>query len=198
MGLEWILEALKKDGINTKVYYHFSENDVFFPTVFQLDFSEKGFTDWETFVKCKLVQNDKVAELKIKEDDKVNLFVNEDYKGNPITPMPTLKILRKGLIESKESQINLQEEIEYRTYVQGQGAETLESYFNPAINIVRYELKHTVGHTENGDQITGGLQNPSNDVEELYYYFAQKETFNLKVNIKNLKWKKKLQTQIKY
>lgn len=188
-GFNFIIDSLKLKGQTAKIYYSCSLNGVFFPS-FQLELQEEDITDWRTYVECKLVQNDKVAEIKTKFDDKVNIFATEDYKGNTITPAPTVKILRKGLIESKSSEINLQETAYRDTFLSKlSGSGTKEGWFNPAINIVKSDLKHTVNHIELGEENED--TNVNTDIENLCYYVAQKETYGLRVQIKDLKWRYK-------
>lgn len=190
-GFNFIIDSLKLKGQTAKIYYSCSLDGVFFPS-FQLELQEEDITDWRTYVECKLVQNDKVAEIKTKFDDKVNIFAIEDYKGNPITPASTVKILRKGLIESKSSKIVLTEQTVVSCQHSSSGESTKKYYFNPAINITKSDLKHTVNNINSYESalvsgLTGGV-NPTGSVDEMYYYVAQKETFDLQVKIKNLTW----------
>ena len=144
-GLWFILDSLKLKGQTAKIYYSCSLNGVFFPS-FQLELQEEDITDWRTYVECKLVQNDKVAEIKTKFDDKVNIFATEDYKGNTITPAQTIKILRKGLIEKKTSKISLTEQTIVLCKRSSGGESTKTFYFNPAINITKSDLKYTLNN----------------------------------------------------
>jgi len=195
LGFHWIVETMVKFGVNSEVFYKLSKDGVFFPTEFQLDFTEKNITDFETYVECKLIQNDRVAEIKRKYDDKVNLFSNEDYKGNTITPAQTINVLRKGLIQKKSSRVVLDVAKTINIKVENLlGTETREGWYNPAIKIVEADLKYTTTHLENYEIANVEFENyinPSMNVEDLYYYVAEKETYDLQIEIKNLVWRQK-------
>jgi len=94
-GLRWLLYINKKFGFESKVEYILEKDGVFFSNG-MLDFTEKGLTDGYTYFSCKLIQNDIVADVKRRIDDKFNAFSNKDAKENTITPMPTFNYLKRA------------------------------------------------------------------------------------------------------
>ena len=68
-----------------------------------LDFTEKDITDGYTYISCKLIQKNKVADLKRRLDDKFNAFSTKNAKQETITPIATENLLMKGLLIGKKS-----------------------------------------------------------------------------------------------
>lgn len=94
-GLQWLLHIYRLKGFEAKVEYFISEGEIFH-SLGMLDFTDKDLTDGYTFVKCKLIQNDKIADVKRRLDDKFNAFSDKDAKENTITPMPTFNYLKRA------------------------------------------------------------------------------------------------------
>jgi len=177
MGLEWILEALKQDGFNAKVYYHQSVNGNFLPS-FQLDFTEKKLTDFKTFVECKLVQNDNVAEIYRRFDDKVNLFSTKNYKNIDITPVDTINVLRKATPIRRENFWNDGGEV---TFFDGDPSDPEQAItmFNFATFIEKDQLRNAFTPFE--PLIRRGNY-PENGSEFLYFK-AVRKTNSLKIEL---------------
>jgi len=94
-GLQWLLYIYNQYGFESKVEYFLEKNGVQFSGG-MLDFTDKGITDGYTFVTTKLIQKNKVANLKRRLDDKFNLFGVVNAKNETITPAPTVDFLLKA------------------------------------------------------------------------------------------------------
>jgi len=95
-GFEWLLYIWKKYGFEAKVEY-FIEDDGLFLSNGMLDFTEKGLTDGYTYISCKLIQNQVVADVKRRFDDTFNAFSTKNAKEDDITPMPTFNYLKRAV-----------------------------------------------------------------------------------------------------
>lgn len=133
-GLQWLLHIYRTKGFETKVEYFISEGDIFH-SLGMLDFTDKDLTDGYTFIKCKLIQNDKIADVKRRLDDKFNAFSDKDAKENTITPMPTFNYLKRATPLFQRSSWSSQD----KTFTfSGLGVS-----FNPFRQIVSSEIKNT-------------------------------------------------------
>jgi len=94
-GLQWLLQGYKDFGFEFKVSFIIKKSGLEFNRQ-QLDFTDKGITDGYTFVTTKLIQKNKVANLKRRLDDKFNLFGTVNAKNETITPAPTVDFLLKA------------------------------------------------------------------------------------------------------
>jgi len=94
-GLQWLLYINKKFGFEAKVEYILEKDGVFFSNG-MLDFTEKGLTDGYTYFNCKLIQNQIVAYVKRRMDDKFNAFSDKNAKEETITPIQTFNYLKRA------------------------------------------------------------------------------------------------------
>jgi len=95
-GLKWLLSIYKEYGFEAKVEYILEKGGVQFSGG-MLDFTEKDITDGYTYLSCKLIQKNKVANLKRRLDDKFNAFSDKNVNQETITPAPTINVLYKAL-----------------------------------------------------------------------------------------------------
>ena len=101
-GLQWLLSIYKQFGFESKVEYILEKSNVLF-SYGMLDFTEADITDGYTYISCKLIQKNKVADLKRRLDDKFNAFGNKNAKQETITPIAVENLLVKGLVIPKFS-----------------------------------------------------------------------------------------------
>jgi hypothetical protein len=94
-GLQWLLSIYKDYGFQAKVEYVLEKNSVQFSGG-MLDFTDKDITDGYTYVSAKLIQKNKVANLKRRLDDKFNVFSDKNVNQETITPAPSLNFLLKA------------------------------------------------------------------------------------------------------
>jgi len=94
-GLQWLLYINKTYGFEAKVEYILEKDGVFFSNG-MLDFTEKGLTDGYTYFNCKLIQNQIVADVKRRIDDKFNAFSDKNAKEQTITPIQTFNYLKRA------------------------------------------------------------------------------------------------------
>lgn len=94
-GLQWLLYINKKFGFEAKVEYILEKDGVFFSNG-MLDFTEKGLTDGYNYFSCKLIQNQIVADVKRRMDDKFNAFSDKNAKEQTITPIQTFNYLKRA------------------------------------------------------------------------------------------------------
>jgi len=107
-GLQWLLYIYKNYGFQSKVEYILEKNGLQFSGG-MLDFTDKEVTDNYSYVACKLIQKNKVADLKRQLDSKFNLFGTVDAKNNTITPATTIDFLRKAQPLNQSSKWSLPE-----------------------------------------------------------------------------------------
>jgi len=94
-GLQWLLSIYKYYGFESKVEYVLEKDGVQF-SLGSLDFTDKDITDNFSFVSCKLIQKNKVANLKRRLTDKFNAFSDKNVNQETITPAPTIDFLLKA------------------------------------------------------------------------------------------------------
>jgi hypothetical protein len=182
MGLDYIFETKNKFGANSEIELHISQNGVFFPYL-ELDFTDADLTDEETFFECKLIQSGKVSEIKRQYDNKFNVFATKNYKDEDITPAPTVRMLRKGTAQRKQSKYKSSSDYVSRNFVQGLGTREGTFYFNPCDKIEKSEIKNTlIG-------LFDLSPNSSNSKEDFRFVRAKTELTNVAVKISNLNWR---------
>jgi hypothetical protein len=182
MGLDYIFETKNKFGSNSEIELHISQNGVFFPYL-ELDFTDADLTDEETFFECKLIQSGKVSEIKRQYDNKFNVFATKNYKDEDITPAPTVRMLRKGTAQRKNSKYKSSSDYSGTNFVQGLGPRESTFYFNPCDKIEKSEIKNTlIGLFDLGT-------NSSNSKEDFRFVRAKTELTNVAVKISNLNWR---------
>jgi hypothetical protein len=93
-GLEIILEQEQLNGSEADVNYVLQKSGVDF-TIGQLDFAG-ATTDYKSYFKCKVIQNNEQAKIKKRKDIKVDAFATKDLDDNTITPIATEIILLKA------------------------------------------------------------------------------------------------------
>lgn len=142
-GLQWLLHIWRIKGFEAKVEYFISEVEIFH-SLGMLDFTDKDLTDGYTFIKCKLIQNDKIADVKRRLDDKFNAFSDKDAKENTITPMPTFNYLKRatplfqrskwkyGLPNPKSFFLNPSSSFNFANAIEEQGIDNTLSYIQGA------------------------------------------------------------------
>lgn len=94
-GLQWLLYGFKLYGFEFKVEYYLSDGIRMFEGM-NLDFTDKDITDGYSYVSAKLIQQNKVANVKRRLDDKFNLFSDKNAKQETITPASTINFLLKA------------------------------------------------------------------------------------------------------
>ena len=90
-GLELLLAQENLNGSEADVNYILQKNNIDF-TVGQLDFAESK-TDYKSYFKCKVIQNNEQAKIKKRINVKVDAFATKDLDDNTITPIQTTDIL---------------------------------------------------------------------------------------------------------
>ena len=105
-GLQWILSIYKDYGFESKIEYILEKDGVQFSNG-MLDFTDKDITDGYTYVTTKLIQKNKVANLKRRLDDKFNVFSDKNVNQETITPAPTLNVLLKATPLTLDSKFEL-------------------------------------------------------------------------------------------
>ena len=183
MGLDYIFETKNKFGSNSEIELHISQNGVFFPYL-ELDFTDADLTDEETFFECKLIQSGKVSEIKRQYDNKFNVFATKNYKDEDITPAPTVRMLRKGTAQVKQSKWVCEDTLDKWMSASGSiGAQTSEYFWNTLVKIEKSQIKNTIVG------LIDLIGQPDNNPEDLRYIRAKSELTNINIKISNLVWK---------
>lgn len=100
-GLELILEQENITGAESDVNYILQKNGVDF-TIGQLDFASAE-TDYKSYFKCSVIQNNDRSIIKKREKIKVDLFAKEDLDKNIIEPINTSRLLLRAKPVNKVS-----------------------------------------------------------------------------------------------
>lgn len=93
-GLELILEQENLKGSEALVNYVLKKGDIDF-TIGQLDFASAE-TDYKSYFKCSVIQNNDKSIIKKREKIKVDLFATKDLDENTITPIDTTRFLLRA------------------------------------------------------------------------------------------------------
>jgi len=93
-GLDLLLEQENLNGSESNVNYILTKNNIDF-NIGQLDFAG-ATTDYESYFKCKVIQNNEQAKIKKRSKVKVDAFATKDLDDNDITPIETISILLKA------------------------------------------------------------------------------------------------------
>ena len=102
MGLNWILETYKRFGFEGEIERILTKDGINF-TIGLLDMSNPD-TDGFSYFGCNVVQNTKIANYKRQLDTSIDVFATKNIKDEPITPAPTLKVLRRAVPITKNSE----------------------------------------------------------------------------------------------
>ena len=184
-GLQWLLSIYKDFGFESKVEYILEKNGVQFSNG-MLDFTEKDITDGYSYISCKLIQKNKVADLKRRLDDKFNAFSTKNAKQEPITPIATENLLLKGIIIPKLSSWNSPDVFNLTTYaLSNVGTQTEFFTWNNCKNIVLDGISDTLtflNDFRNFRDIDGST------ASDFKYIKANKELFDVKVKISDFSW----------
>lgn len=184
-GLQWLLSIYNDYGFESKVEYILEKNGVQFSNG-MLDFTEKDITDGYSYISCKLIQKNKVADLKRRLDDKFNAFSTKNAKQEPITPIATENLLLKGIIIPKLSSWNSPDVFNLTTYaLSNVGTQTEFFTWNNCKNIVLDGISDTLtflNDFRNFRDIDGST------ASDFKYIKANKELFDVKVKISDFSW----------
>jgi len=184
-GLQWLLSIYKDYGFESKVEYILEKNGVQFSNG-MLDFTEKDITDGYTYISCKLIQKNKVADLKRRIDDKFNAFGTKNAKQETITPIATENLLLKGIIIPKFSSWNSPDVFNLTTYaLSNVGTQTEFFTWNNCKNIVTDGISDTLtflNDFRNFRDIDGST------ASDFKYIKAKKELFDVKIKISDFSW----------
>ncbi len=93
-GLELILAQENANGSEADVNYILQKSGVDF-TIGQLDFASAE-TDYKSYFKCSVIQNNDRSIIKKREKIKVDLFAKEDLDKNIIEPINTSRFLLRA------------------------------------------------------------------------------------------------------
>jgi len=200
-GLQWLLYINKKFGFESKVEYILEKDGVFFSNG-MLDFTEKGLTDGYTYFNCKLIQNQIVADVKRRMDDKFNAFSDKNAKEQTITPIQTFNYLKRAtplsqislwkLNGTKIHQAGSFTHVNYAQQISESGIGNTLTWFDSGennLNNARRDFKHLRALNDLSDieiildaniaidyKVTDG--NPSSRVSMDLYYCIYNEPFD--------------------
>ena len=179
-GLELILEQENITGAESDVNYILQKNGVDF-TIGQLDFASAE-TDYKSYFKCSVIQNNDRSIIKKREKIKVDLFAKEDLDKNVIEPINTSRLLLRAKPVNKVSDWNTNGEFTYNT-----GA---NFYLFPWPNIVNYGISSTwtpferLGQNARDFKIIKAQNKLTNIVLNLSLKFKVTSVYNAFIQIK--------------
>lgn len=150
-GFAFIIETYHKFGFEGEIEYILKKNDVEF-IIGMLDMATPE-TDGYTFFGCTLIQNSNIADYKKQISTTIDLFSTKDVNNNPITPAPTLRVLRKALPTYTRSFWSVKDTWNNRIY-SASNKDTLLSYFNPCVNNIIAEITNSNTSASDIHQVT--------------------------------------------
>jgi hypothetical protein len=103
MGLSWILETWKRFGSEGEIERILTKDGITF-TIGLLDMSNEPDTDGYSYFGCNLIQNNKISDYKKHLTSSIDLLGTKDINNLPITPAPTIKVLRHSVPIVKKSE----------------------------------------------------------------------------------------------
>ncbi|WDF45246.1 hypothetical protein PQ459_10080 [Chryseobacterium sp. KACC 21268] len=139
-GFAFILETYKKYGFEGEIEYVLKKNNSEF-IIGVLDMANPD-TDGNTYFGCTLIQNTNITDYKKQLSTSIDLFSTKDINGKPISPAPTLKVLRRSLPIFTRSFWSVKETWNQRVF-SATDKDTLYSYFNPCANNVVSEITNS-------------------------------------------------------
>jgi hypothetical protein len=182
-GLEWLLYGLEKYRFEFKAYYILRQGNTFAPRQ-TLDFTDKDLTDGYTYIKCKLIENNDVQNIKRRIDNKFNAFADKNAKQEVITPAPNFNFLRKATPTQQSSNF-IQDEI-FTKSENFFGNDSL--VFNPCSTIQSYEIENTLTSFDLFDYINDNANTTTvtNAIQNRTIIKAKRRITNLTIKISGL------------
>ncbi len=153
MGLSWILETWKRFGAEGQIERILVKDGLTF-TIGLFDMANDPNTDGYSYFGCNMIQNNKIANYKKQLTTSVDLLGTKNILNEPITPAPTLKVLRKSvpLIKSSIFSSNNKDGFAYAksdAYF-AEGVLGVDRFFgNNCNNIVSSKILNTISFPRN-------------------------------------------------
>lgn len=179
-GLDLLLQQENLNGSESNVNYILTKNNVDF-NIGQLDFAG-AITDYESYFKCKVIQNNEQAKIKKRSKVKIDAFAIKDLDDNTITPIETKSILLKAKpidVLSRWKDYSYSQDIDRSGFAL--------TYFPLVGNLVKYNIKNSYVPF-NYYAVTFGMT-----IEEIIelqnntrIIVATEQLTNVKVKIRNL------------
>lgn len=183
-GLQWLLSIYRQFGFESKVEYILEKSGVVF-SYGMLDFTEPDVTDGYTYISCKLIQKNKVADLKRRLDDKFNAFGTKNAKQETITPIAVENLLVKGLVIPKFSNWVSPDEFTLFMFADAFTGPTNEMYrWNHCKDPIADGIDDTLTFLPGSTDAEARSSSPN----DFKYIKAKKELFDVKVKISNFSW----------
>ena len=184
-GLQWLLSIYKQFGYESKVEYILEKSSVQF-SYGMLDFTEPDVTDGYTYISCKLIQKNKVADLKRRLDDKFNAFGTKNAKQETITPIAVENLLVKGLVIPKFSNWVSPNVFDLLTFAYSVFSSNDRTYrWNNCKDPIADGISDTLTFLP-GSSSYDEVQDASPNTFK--YIKAKKELFDVKIKISNFSW----------
>ena len=181
-GLQWLLPIYNDFGFEAKVEYILEKNGVQFSAGL-LDFTEKDLTDGYTYITCKLIQKNKVANFKRRFDGKFNLFGTKNALQENITPISHQDIVLKGLLIERNSTWDSPGIMNESSFALGAFSSNTRNFrWNNCKNIIKSGINNTLTFLPDFNNSEGV------SAENFKYLKATKEFFDIEVEISNFSW----------
>jgi hypothetical protein len=170
-GYQWLIYGLKTYGFEFKVRYHCFENGIGFEPLV-LDLTDKDVTDFRTYVKAKLIQDNTIQDYKRQFDTKINLFSDKNLKGETITPIETVNYLHIATPKNTISKW-VSDGYSRLTFTPLVG----QLYFNPMQELSQSEISNTLAFLDQTPQT-------SDPFDVFGFVKATKTLTNVKIKFK--------------
>ena len=157
-GFFFIKKTLDQFGFEGEIEYILKKDGLQF-TIGILDLANVD-SDFLTYIGCNVIQNTSISNYKKQIDSSIDVFSTKNIKGNPITPAPTLKFLRKAVPIYARSKWNSQNAWEGVNLDSVGQEKTVTYFYNICNNIVSSDIKNSGSsaqeqYTENDDDYPG-------------------------------------------
>ena len=149
MGFAWILETWRRFGAEGQIERILVKDGLTF-TIGLFDMANDPNTDGFSYFGCNMIQNNKIANYKKQLTTSIDLLGTKNINNEPITPAPTLKVLRKAVPLIKNSVFSSKNEFSYAqsdAYF-AEGVLAVDRFYgNNCNNIIQSGILNTISFT---------------------------------------------------
>lgn len=180
MGYEFLIEAYKQKGFETKCELHIINKDIIYIVG---DVKIIG-TDEQNFVKAKILQSGKKQLLKRRSSIKVEVLGDNDLDDNYIGKAKTEKILIKSKPTEQKSEWNV---APYVGYTYNQNNQTFHNMYQNPFNIIKVNgIDGTISPYDKAIGTWNGDENQINKIYDFGIIDAIEDLVDVKVTIPSL------------
>lgn len=186
-GFFFIKKTLDQFGFEGEIEYILKKDGLQF-TIGILDLANVDY-DFLTYIGCNIIQNTSISNYKKQIDSSIDVFSTKNIKGEPITPAPTVKFLRKAVPIYARSKWNSQNAWEDVNLDSTGVASSVWYFYNNCNNIVSDDIKNTGASSQ--DKYIGVVSPfvPPYNLDNLYGFASPFEYVKTRFALNNIEIK---------